>query len=156
LGYYGLGELFVFLFFGVAAVSGTYYVQAHALPWSVLVASVPVGLLVTAILVVNNYRDIDTDSRAGKRTLAVRMGRAGARAEYAAFLLLAYLIPPLLWLGFHFSPWVLLPWVTSPLALQLVRTLARATDGPTLNKTLAGTARLGLLFSLLFALGILL
>jgi 1,4-dihydroxy-2-naphthoate octaprenyltransferase len=122
----------------------------------VLVASVPVGLLVTGILAVNNYRDIDTDRRAGKRTLAVRMGRRGARIEYVAVLVLAYLVPPLLWLGFHFSPWVLLPWVTAPLAVQLVRTLNRATDGPTLNKTLAGTARLGLLFSLLFAAGILL
>ncbi len=155
-GYYGLGELFVFLFFGVAAVCGTYYVQAHSVPWAVLVASVPVGLLVTGILVVNNYRDIDTDRRAGKRTLAVRMGRRGARIEYVAVLVLAYLVPPLLWLGFQFSPWVLLPWVTAPLAVQLVGTLNRATDGPTLNKTLAGTARLGLLFSLLFAAGILL
>jgi 1,4-dihydroxy-2-naphthoate polyprenyltransferase len=155
-GYYGLGELFVFLFFGVAAVCGTYYVQAHAMPWFVVVASVPVGLLVTAILVVNNYRDIDTDRRAGKRTLAVRMGRRGARIEYVALLVLAYLVPPLLWLGFQFSSWVLLPWVTAPLAVQLVRTLAQATDGPTLNNTLAGTARLSLLFSLLFAAGILL
>ena len=119
------------------------------------VASVPVGLLVTAILVVNNYRDIDTDRRAGKRTLAVRMGRRGARIEYALCVILAYLVPPLLWLAFHFAPWVLLPWLTAPLAAQLIRTLNRATDGPTLNKTLAGTARLGLIFSLLFALGIL-
>ena len=154
-GYYGLGEFFVFLFFGVAAVCGTYYVQALNVPWSVLVASVPVGLLVTAILVVNNYRDIDTDRRAGKRTLAVRMGRRGARIEYALCVILAYLVPPLLWLAFHFAPWVLLPWLTVPLAVQLIRTLNRATDGPTLNKTLAGTARLGLIFSLLFALGIL-
>ena len=153
-GYYGLGEFFVFLFFGVAAVCGTYYVQALNLPWPVALASVPVGLLVTAILVVNNYRDIDTDRRAGKRTLAVRMGRRGARIEYAVCVILAYLVPPLLWLAFHYGPWVLLPWLTAPLAYQLIRTLNRATDGPTLNKTLAGTARLGLFFSLLFALGI--
>jgi 1,4-dihydroxy-2-naphthoate octaprenyltransferase len=155
-GYYGLGELFVFLYFGLAAVCGTYFVQAHTLPLAVVVAAVPVGLLVTAILVVNNYRDIDTDRRAGKRTIAVRLGRGGARVEYAAFLLLAYLVPPLLWLGFGFSPFVLLPLVTVPLAVNLARTLAGATDGPTLNKTLAGTARLGLIFSLLFAVGILL
>ena len=74
-GYHGLGELFVFLFFGIVAVCGTYFVQAHNVTWGVLVAAVPVGLLVTAILVVNNYRDIDTDRRAGKRTLAVRLGR---------------------------------------------------------------------------------
>lgn len=155
-GYYGLGELFVFLFFGVAAVCGTYYVQAHNVPLFVLLAAVPVGLLVTAILVVNNYRDIDTDRRAGKRTIAVRVGRRGARVEYAALLVIAYAIPVLLWLGFGFNTWLLLPWLTLPLAVRLVRTLAGATDGPTLNKTLAGTAQLGLLFSLLFALGIVL
>jgi 1,4-dihydroxy-2-naphthoate octaprenyltransferase len=155
-GYYGLGELFVFLFFGVAAVCGTFWVQAHGLPWAVPVASVPIGLLVTAILVVNNYRDIDTDRQAGKRTLAVRMGRQGARVEYALLLVLAYAVPPLLWILFDFGPWVLLPWATIPLAVQLWRTLRSATDGPTLNKTLAGTARLGLIFSLLFALGIVL
>jgi 1,4-dihydroxy-2-naphthoate octaprenyltransferase len=155
-GYYGLGELFCFLYFGVAAVCGTYYVQAHSLPLFVLLASVPVGLLVTAILVVNNYRDIDTDRRAGKYTLAVRLGRRGARIEYVALLVVAYAIPVLLWLRFGFNTWLLLPWLTLPLAVRLVRTLATATDGPTLNKTLAGTAQLGLLFSLLFALGIVL
>jgi 1,4-dihydroxy-2-naphthoate octaprenyltransferase len=155
-GYYGLGELFVFLFFGVVAVCGTYYVQTLALGWPVLLASTPVGLLVTAILVVNNYRDIDTDRRADKRTLAVRMGRAGARREYAATVLLAYVVPPLLWLLAGFDVWVLLPLVTLPLAVRLVRTLAAATDGPTLNKTLGGTAQLGLIYSVLFALGILL
>ncbi len=155
-GYYGLGELFVFLFFGVAAVCGTYFVQAHSLTGAVVVASVPVGLLVTAILVVNNYRDIETDRRAGKHTLAVRMGRRGARIEYALCLALAFAVPPVLWLVFDFGPWVLLPWLTAPLALPLARSVAQATDGPTLNRTLAGTARLGLIFSLLFALGIIL
>lgn len=155
-GYYGLGELFCFLYFGVAAVCGTYIVQAHTLSWFVLLASVPVGLLVTAILVVNNYRDIDTDRSAGKRTLAVRLGRAGARREYALFLLLAYLAPILMWIGFGFNTWLLLPWLTLPLAVRLVRTLNSAVDGPTLNKALAGTAQLALLFSLLLALGIVL
>ena len=155
-GYYGLGELFVFLFFGVVAVCGTYFVQAQVMTWGVLVASAPVGLLVTAILVVNNYRDIDTDRRAGKRTLAVRIGRQGARVEYAALMALAYLTPLVLWLGFGNTIWVLAPWLTAPLAIKLARTLAAATDGPTLNKTLAGTARLALFFSLLLATGILL
>jgi 1,4-dihydroxy-2-naphthoate octaprenyltransferase len=155
-GYYGLGEVFVFLYFGLAAVCGTYYVQAHTLTPFVLLAAVPVGLLVTAILVVNNYRDIDTDRRAGKRTLAVRLGRRGARVEYALFLVLAYLTPVVLWVGFEQNTWLLLPWLTLPLGVRLVRTLAAATDGPTLNKTLAGTAQLGLFFSLLLALGIVL
>jgi 1,4-dihydroxy-2-naphthoate octaprenyltransferase len=155
-GYYGLGELFVFLFFGVAAVCGTYYVQTLTLTPAVMTASFAVGALVTAILVVNNYRDIDTDRRAGKRTLAVRLGRRGAQIEYAGLLAFAFLLPPVMWLLEDAGPWVLATWLTAPLAVQLVRTLATATDGPTLNRTLAGTARLGLLFSLLLAAGIML
>ncbi len=155
-GYYGLGELFVFLFFGVAAVCGTYYVQTLTLTSAVVTASFAVGALVTAILVVNNYRDIDTDRRAGKRTLAVRLGRRGTQIEYAALLAVAFVAPLVLWLGEDAGAWVLIAWLTAPLAVQLVRTLWRATDGPTLNRTLAGTARLGLLFSLLLAAGIIL
>lgn len=153
-GYYGLGELFVFLFFGVAAVCGTYYVQALTLTPAVVTASFAVGALVTAILVVNNYRDIDTDRRAGKRTMAVRLGRRGAQIEYAALLALAFILPVVMWLMEDAGVWVMLSWLTLPLAVQLVQTLRSATDGPTLNKTLAGTARLGLLFSLLLAAGI--
>ena len=153
-GYYGLGDFCVFLFFGLVAVAGTYYVQALTLTWGVLAAAVPVGLLVTAILVVNNYRDIDTDRRAGKRTLAVRLGRAGVRVEYFLLLGGAYLMAPVLWLLFGYGPGVLLSWLTLPLGIRLARTLAVATDGPTLNKMLAGTARLALVFSLLLAVGV--
>lgn len=155
-GYYGLGELFVFLFFGVAAVCGSYYVQTLTLTPAVVTASFAVGALVTAILVVNNYRDIDTDRRAGKRTMAVRLGRRGAQVEYAALLAFAFLLPVVMWLMENASVWVMLSWLTLPLAMQLIQTLRSATDGPTLNKTLAGTARLGLLFSLLLAAGIVL
>ncbi|MBW7885421.1 MAG: 1,4-dihydroxy-2-naphthoate polyprenyltransferase [Caldilineaceae bacterium] len=155
-GYYGLGDFFVFLFFGVVAVCGTYYVQALMVTPGVFVASLAVGALVTAILVVNNYRDIETDRRAGKRTLAVLLGRQGARLEYALLFALAYLIAPALWLAFGLGPLVLLTWLTLPLARRLVRILALATDGPTLNQALAGTARLGLLYSLLLAAGIVL
>lgn len=155
-GYYGLGELFVFLFFGVAAVCGTYYVQTLTVTPAVVSASAAVGVLVTAILVVNNYRDIETDHRAGKRTMAVRLGRHGAQIEFAVLLVIAYLMTLVLWLAMDAGAWVLLSWLTAPLAIQLVRTLGIATDGPTLNRTLAGTARLGLLFSLLLAAGIIL
>ncbi len=155
-GYYGLGELFVFLFFGVAAVCGSYYVQALTLTPAVVTASFAVGALVTAILVVNNYRDIDTDRRAGKRTLAVRLGRRGAQIEYAALLVFAFAAPLVLWLLQESGPWVLATWLTAPLAVQLVRTVSTATDGPTLNRALAGTAQVGLLFSLLLAAGIVL
>jgi len=153
-GYHGLGDFFVFIFFGLVAVGGTYYVQALTINSVVLLAAVPVGALVTNILVVNNYRDIETDARAGKRTLAVMIGRKGARVEDISLLIVAYLVPVLLWLGYGWRPWVMLPWLTIPLALPLVRNMINATDGPTLNATLAGTARHSLIFSLLFALGI--
>jgi 1,4-dihydroxy-2-naphthoate octaprenyltransferase len=153
-GYYGLGELFVFLFFGVAAVCGTYYVQALTLTSAVVMASFAIGALVTAILVVNNYRDNDTDLRVGKRTMAVRLGRRGVQIEYAALLAFAFVLPVVMWLLEDAGAWVMLSWLTAPLAVQLTQTLRAATDGPTLNKTLAGTARLGLLFSLLLAAGV--
>ena len=153
-GYYGLGELFVLLFFGGAAVCGTYYLQTQGVTSTAIVASLAVGVLVTAILVVNNYRDLETDRRAGKWTLAVRLGRRGTQLEYALLLTAAYGLVWGLWLFLHAGFWVLLPWLTAPLAVRLARTLARATDGPTLNRTLAETAQLGLWFSLLLALGL--
>jgi 1,4-dihydroxy-2-naphthoate octaprenyltransferase len=152
-GYYGLGDLFVFLFFGLVAVCGTYYVQALALTWPVMAAAVAPGLLITAILVVNNLRDIDSDRQAKKRTLAVFFGRRFTRFEYGCLLLLAYIVPLVLWRAGGYSPWVLLPWATAPLAFSLVRTLFH-NDGVRLNATLAGTARLSLWFCLLLALGI--
>src|SRR6266513_4826740 len=97
-GYEGLGEAFVFMFFGVVAVVGSYYVQTEDLSWIAFALSVPVGLLVSAILVVNNVRDIETDRRAGKRTLAVRLGRERTRALYAVVVYGAYLLAPVTWL----------------------------------------------------------
>lgn len=154
-GYYGLGDLFVFLFFGLVGVCGTYYLQAETVTATVLIAASAVGLLVTNILVVNNLRDIDTDRRANKRTLAVILGRRGARVEYILLLSLAYLLLLWLWLGLGESPWVLLPWLTLPLALPLVRAILTVAGKP-LNQTLAGSARLSLFFSLLLAVGLLL
>jgi 1,4-dihydroxy-2-naphthoate octaprenyltransferase len=153
-GYYGLGDLFVFIFFGLVAVCGTYYVQALSLPTYVVFTAVPIGALITAILVVNNLRDIDTDRRAGKNTLAVLIGRAATRLEYLLLLGAAYLFVVWLWLGDSHTASVLLPWLTLPLALKLIRNVRTATDGPTLNATLAGTARLSLLFSLGLAVGL--
>jgi 1,4-dihydroxy-2-naphthoate octaprenyltransferase len=159
-GYEGLGEVFVFLFFGVAAVAGSAFAQLSRWPWEAFALAVPVGLLATAILVVNNVRDLDTDRRAGKRTLAVRLGRAGARRLYAVCVLgaLAALVPaagaevvdegsaaPLLWL---------LPLALAPLALRLVRTVREHADGPTLNLALARTALLQLGVCVLLALGV--
>ncbi len=153
-GYYGLGDFFVFIFFGLVAVCGTYYVQALRLDWFVVLAAVPAGALITNILVVNNLRDLETDRRANKRTLAVWMGRHATQLEYVALLLVAYLVPLALWIMGQRPWWVLLPWLTIPLAVGLARKVFRAIDGPTMNATLAGTARLSLLFNLLFALSL--
>src|SRR5215211_2437037 len=121
-GYAGLGELFVFLFFGVVAVNGSYYVQLEELDGLPFGLSVSVGLLATAILVVNNVRDIDTDRRAGKRTLAVRLGRERARRLFVAMVALAFVIPVLLVVAL--SPWVLLAFAALPLAPPLSRTVS--------------------------------
>ncbi len=154
-GYYGLGDLFVFLFFGLVAVGGTYYVQALTLTPLVLWAAVPPGLLITAILVVNNLRDLETDRRAHKRTLAVFIGAQATRYEYLLLLSGAYLVVLGLWGLAGQSAWILLPLLTVPLAIRLTRTLWRANTGPVFNATLAGTAQLSFLFSLLLAVGLL-
>ena len=156
LGYHGLGDLFVFLFFGLGAVGGTYYVQALALTSRVVVAAVPVGALTVAILVVNNLRDIDTDRQGNKRTLAILLGETGSRLEYVLLLGTAYTVPALMWLFGATSAWVLLSWLTLPQSVRLIRAIYSGTDGPRLNMALAGTANLDLVFSLLFALCLLL
>ena len=155
-GYEGLGEIFVFLFFGVVAVSGSYFVQREELPWEALVLAVPVGLLASAILVVNNVRDMETDRRAGKRTLAVRLGRERTRALYTGMLLVTYLTAPLPWLLGSQSAWLLLVLVSAPLAVKLQRTVTSHTDGPTLNEALAGTGKLEFLFCVLLSAGLML
>jgi len=154
-GYEGLGEVFVFLFFGIVAVVGSYYVQVQSLPWQAFVCAVPVGLLASAILVVNNVRDLDSDRRAGKRTLAVRLGRERTRLLYAAMLACAFVTAPLPWALGSMTAWLLLPWATAPIALALVRVVRTRSDGPALNGALARTGALQLLFCLLFSAGIL-
>lgn len=155
LGYYGLGDLAVFVFFGLVGTVGAYYVQALAVTPLAVACAVPVGALITAILVVNNLRDADTDRAAGKRTLAVLLGRRGARLEYLALLLVAYAAPVALLLVYRQRPWVLLPLITLPLAVRLLRTVF-TTLGPALNRTLAGAAQLALLYSVALGVGLLL
>jgi 1,4-dihydroxy-2-naphthoate octaprenyltransferase len=155
LAYHGLGEVFVFLFFGAVAVSGTYFVETRSLSPEALIASIPVGALATAILVVNNVRDLDGDRAAGKRTVAVRVGRGGARALYFALLGAAYLVPAFLAFSGSAGTWALLPLITLPLALGEGRRVLGTVDGPSLNAALFGTARLHVLFGLLFATGLL-
>ncbi|HEV2775185.1 MAG TPA: 1,4-dihydroxy-2-naphthoate polyprenyltransferase [Solirubrobacteraceae bacterium] len=154
-GYEGLGEIFVFLFFGIAAVTGSTFAQIEAWPTEAFLLAVPVGLLAAAILVVNNVRDMDSDKRAGKRTLAVRLGRERARTLYGLMLYVAYLVAPLPWLLGSLSPWLLLPWLTLPLAVRLARTVRTHADGPTLNEALGQTGILQLGFCLLLSAGVL-
>ena len=128
-GYEGLGELFVFLFFGVVAVTGSYFVQTEEVRWEAFVLSVPVGLLASAILVVNNVRDVDTDRRAGKRTLAVKLGRLAAVRLFAVMVLVAMLVPVGLAIAKGW-PWVLLPLASAPLVPPLLRPWGPAATAP--------------------------
>ncbi|MBN1120004.1 MAG: 1,4-dihydroxy-2-naphthoate polyprenyltransferase [Anaerolineae bacterium] len=153
---HGLGDLFVFIYFGLAGVCGTYYVQALDLPLWVIVAAVPVGLLITAILAVNNLRDIETDRRAGKNTLAVIFGQRGTVIYFVVLLVIAYIVPVLMWLLGPFTLAMLLPLLTFPLPIMLIRIISRYADnGPAMNKALAGTAQLALFFSVALSAGIL-
>jgi 1,4-dihydroxy-2-naphthoate octaprenyltransferase len=154
-GYLGLGELFVFFFFGPVAVAGTTFVMTHHITQLALLASISMGCLVTAILVVNNLRDIDTDRVAGKRTLAVRIGRKATRWQYSALLVLAYVVPVLIWAAEASRTGPLLVWTTVPLAILLVRQVWRE-SGRALNPVLGGTARLCLWFAITFGTGIIL
>src|SRR5436309_13744093 len=117
-GYEGLGELFVFAFFGIVAVTGSYFVQAKDLPREAFVLAVPVGLLAASILMINNIRDLETDRRAGKRTLAVRFGRQRARMLYALGVWGAFVAAQVCWWAGSLSPWLLLVLLTAPLALR--------------------------------------
>ena len=153
LGYAGLGDLFVFLFFGLVAVAGTAFVQTGELTTLAVAAAVPIGCLATAILVVNNLRDVETDRRARKRTLAVRLGPSGAIAEYTVLMTVTFLTPVLLYILGELGPWAFVPWVLLPLAFAMIRGVMEET-GRQLNARLAGTARLELLFALFLAIAI--
>jgi 1,4-dihydroxy-2-naphthoate octaprenyltransferase len=156
-GYEGLGEVFVFLFFGVVAVTGSYFAQVERLTWEGFVLAVPVGLLAAAILVVNNVRDLETDRRAGKRTLAVRLGRPRARTLYAVMVYVAFVCAPLPWLlgSDELSAWLLLALLALPVAVPVVRVVRTRSDGPSLNGALARTGILQLAFCGLLSAGIL-
>jgi len=155
LGYYGLGDLFVFLFFGLAAVAGTYFVQVGTVSREAWWMSLPIGWLIVDILVVNNLRDINADRAANKRTMAVRLGERGARTQYIALLAASYLILPVLAI-FGILPWTsLLAWLSIPLGWRTWQ-IVREQAGRPLNAALAGTGQTALLYSLLFFVGMLL
>lgn len=153
-GYYGLGDLFVFIFFGLAAVVGTYFVQARAFSLAAWWMSLPIGLLVVNILVVNNLRDIENDRAVDKQTLAVRLGVRGTRLQYTILLAITYLLMPILILNGVLSWGALLSWLSIPLGIKLARTVWTIQGRP-LNTALAGTGQLAFVFSLLFFMGML-
>jgi 1,4-dihydroxy-2-naphthoate octaprenyltransferase len=155
-GYEGLGEVFVFVFFGLVAVNGSYYVQVEDLDWLPALLSVPVGLISAAILVVNNVRDIETDRRVGKRTLAVRLGRERTRALYVAMVVGAFLWLPAGLIGGDGPALALIALAAAPLAISPCRAVISRTDGPALNAALAATGTLLGIFSLLLAAGLML
>jgi 1,4-dihydroxy-2-naphthoate octaprenyltransferase len=151
-GYYGLGDVFVFVFFGLVAVTGTAYLQSGTWSSFALLLSIPIGLLVTNILVINNLRDLPTDKAAGKKTLAVRMGDRATRMQYALFVALAYFTPLARVLGPQRQLWLLLPWITLPFAIYLT-SKALSLSGRDLNPILKKTGQLLLLYGVLLAIG---
>jgi 1,4-dihydroxy-2-naphthoate octaprenyltransferase len=152
LGYHGLGDLFVFLFFGLVAVGATYFVQTGSFSSDALLSGVSVGLLAANILVVNNYRDVETDAMAGKRTLAVRFGRRAARVQHALSLLAAFLVP--VWFAIRDrNLWMLLPLITVPMGVSHVRRLVNSTTPRELIQLLGDTGKLLAIFALLFSAG---
>ena len=155
-GYAGLGEVFVFLFFGLVAVNGSYYVQLEELDALPLGLSISVGFLATAILVVNNVRDIATDRRAGKQTLAVKLGRENAVNLYRFLVLGAFLALPATLIGADASLLGMLGLLALPLAVPPLRALSSRTDGPSLNAALGATGALLGAFSLLVSAGLVL
>ena len=156
LGYNGLGDLFVFIFFGIVAVMGTYYV--HALQWSTISfwASIPVGALAVNILVVNNLRDVGQDILSGKRTLGVLLGEKALKWEYSILLLLTYAVPLLILILIETNMWILLPLLSLPFCIPLLTQIWNHQDKRSLNRTLERTAQFMVLYGVLFSIGILL
>jgi 1,4-dihydroxy-2-naphthoate octaprenyltransferase len=155
LAYNGLGDIFVFIFFGFIGTIGTYYVQTLELSPLAFWVSVPVGALITNILVVNNYRDRLEDKKFGKNTLAVKFGAKFARSQYLTFMIVSYIIPFIVYFTYKQSPWLFLPLLSFPIAYKLIK-MIYSLKGKELNKTLELTAKLSAIYGILFAVGILL
>ena len=155
LGYHGYGDIFVFVFFGLAATAGSYYLQASEIPMSVWGMATAQGFLTVAILVVNNLRDIDSDRKVNKKTLAVRFGEKGSRYQYSFLMLGAYLVPVILFSYGKISPWGMLSMGSIPLALYWIVYITRY-SGKALNKALEGTGQHELVYAILFMVGMIL
>jgi 1,4-dihydroxy-2-naphthoate octaprenyltransferase len=154
LAYHGLGDLFVFIFFGLVATSVTYFVQAGRFTGEAFLVAIPVGLLATNILLVNNYRDVETDAVAGKRTLVVRLGRPAARIQFGGSLAIAFLVPVLALVIFGGSAWQLLPLALLPVAWRHARRLRDAKTPSALIELLGDTGKLLALYALLLSAGL--
>lgn len=154
-GYEGFGEVFVFIFFGLVAVNGSYFVQLEHLDALPLGLSISLGFMATAILVVNNVRDLETDRRAGKNTLAVRIGREAAVNLYRLLILGAFAVLPIALVAGEASALPLIGLLAAPMAIRPMRTLAEHRDGPALNGVLAATGALLGVYSLLVTAGLL-
>ena len=155
LAYNGLGDIFVFVFFGIVATVGTFYVQAIEFSQLALFAAIPVGLLITNILVVNNYRDAEEDKKKNKNTLAVKFGKSFSLFQYFVSIVISFLVPLYLYFSLNTTYFILLPLLALPLAIKLQIDMIRL-NGVELNKTLEFTAKLSVIFSLLFSIGIIL
>ncbi|MCA0390039.1 MAG: 1,4-dihydroxy-2-naphthoate polyprenyltransferase [Bacteroidetes bacterium] len=151
--YNGLGDLFVFLFYGFVGTVGTYFINTHTITSQAMISSIPVGALVTNILVVNNYRDVDQDKKAGKKTLAVLLGKNFALAEYFILLVSSFSVPLIMYLYYDLTYWVFLPYLTLPFAYKAILMLL-SLKGSELNKALELSAKISALFGFLFSLGL--
>lgn len=155
LAYHGLGDLFVFIFFGIIGTMGTYYLHHIEFTFTSFLVSIPVGALITNILIVNNFRDIEEDKLSGKNTLAVLLGKKFSQYQYIFFLLITYFIPFILYLKFNFNETIFLPYLGLPIAIILVKMIF-SYQGQQLNKTLEVTAIFSALYGLLFSIGLIL
>jgi 1,4-dihydroxy-2-naphthoate octaprenyltransferase len=155
LAYNGLGDLFVFAFFGVVGTMGTFYLHTQEFSILSFLVSLPVGALTTNILIVNNFRDIEEDKAAGKNTLAVYLGKEFTRWEFIILLLLSYAVSLILFLNFEYTHWIFLPYITIPFTFLLIRMLFKL-KGESLNKTLELTAKFAGIYGLLLSAGLIL
>jgi 1,4-dihydroxy-2-naphthoate polyprenyltransferase len=155
LAYNGLGDVFVFIFFGIIGTMGTFYLHTQEISILSLVVSIPVGALITNILVVNNFRDIEEDREANKMTLAVILGREFSRGQFIFLILISYTVSVVLYFYFNFSLWIFLPFATLPIAIILIKMLYTL-NGEKLNKTLELSAKFAGLFGLLLFIGLIL
>ena len=155
LAYKGLGDIFVFMFFGLIGTMGTFYLQANELSLPAFLSSIPVGSLITNILVVNNYRDIETDRIAGKNTLAVKLGKTFTQYQFIFLIFVSFIVPLLLFLFFDFKFWIFIPYLTLPVVYKTISMLFTL-DGVQLNETLELTAKLSAMYGILFSAGLML